>query len=881
MTLAAGEKLGRYEIRAKIGEGGMGEVYRAYDPKVNREVAIKILPASFSTDKDRLARFEQEAQAAGGLNHPNILIIHHIDTHVGAPYIVSELLEGETLRDRMGGVALPQRKAIDYALQMAHGLAAAHEKGIVHRDLKPENIFITKDGRLKILDFGLAKLTGADSGQPQTEVPTRRVNTDPGMVMGTIGYMSPEQVRGKPTDHRSDIFSFGAILYEMLSGRRAFRGESTADTISAILREDPLELSSTNQTVNPALERVVNHCLEKSPEERFNSARDLAFAIEALSGSATSSDATTVLAVLPASKRKRRETIAWSVAGVLLIACAVFALLYFWPRSVDKRQISFAIEMPEKASEIGQPAISPDGRMIVFQATTEGTRALFLRTIDSIVVQKLAGTDDGYLPFWSPDSRYIGFFGNNKLKKVDLNGGSPQTLCDAGNGIGGSWNREGTILFGSENHPLQRVSAAGGTATVVLPLGAEHKELDHEFPFFLPDGRHFLYYSWKGNRGAIEIFVGSLDGSRKMVFRNDSNVTYVAPGYLLFARENTLMAQLFDASKLELTGDPFPVMEHVAFTASGSYSHFSVSENGTLVFWKGTDVGRQLAWFDRSGKQIATVGPPGTYNDIMLSPDGARAAIQKIDGGNSDIWIMDLARGLPQRFTFSPNSEDNPSWSPDGNFLIYTSNMEGKTVFFRKNSSGAGSEERIYETASAIDDGTDWSADGKNLLFEDVGDKTLGDIWVLPLDGSAKAQPVLQSEFAQFHGRLSPDAHWIAYASIESGRPEVYVQSFPPAGGKWQVSTDGGAQPRWRRDGKELYFMSPDRKLMAVDVKLGATFEMGTPKPLFQTRVTNFTSPNRYDVTADGQRFLVNSSVEENSRNPLVVILNWAAGIKK
>ena len=859
----------------------MGEVWRARDPKLGRDVAIKVLPAALSTDKDRLARFEQEAQAAGALNHPNILVIYHIGTHEGAPYIVSELLEGETLRDRMGGAALPQRKAIDYALQMAQGLAAAHEKGIVHRDLKPENIFITKDGRVKILDFGLAKLTGADSGQSQAEAPTRRVNTDPGMVMGTIGYMSPEQVRGKPADHRSDIFSFGAILYEMLSGRRAFRGESTADTISAILREDPPELSSTNRGINPALERVVNHCLEKSPEERFNSARDLAFAIEALSGAATTSDATTVLAVLPAAKRKRRETAAWAVAGFLLIACATLGLLYFWPRAVDKRQISFAIEMPDKASEIAEPTISPDGRMIVFQATTEGTRGLFLRTIDSINVQRLAGTEDGYLPFWSPDNRYIGFFSNNRLKKVDLNGGSPQILCDAGSGFGGTWNRDGMILFGSEGHGLQRVSAAGGTATIVLPLDAEHKELDHDFPVFLPDGRHFLYYSWKGNRGAIEIYVGSLDGSRKMLFRNDSNVAYVAPGYLLFARENTLMAQMFDTSKLELIGDAFPVMENVAFSGANSYSHFSVSDNGTLVFWKGSDVGRQLAWFDRTGKQIATVGPPGTYNDIMLSPDGTRAAIQKIDGGNSDIWIMDLIRGVPLRFTFSPNSEDNPSWSPDGNFLIYTSNMEGKTVFFRKNSSGAGSEERIYETSSAIDDGTDWAADGKNLLFEDVGDKTLGDIWVLPLDGSAKARPVLQSEFAEFHGRLSPDAHWIAYASIESGRPEIYVQSFPPAGGKWQVSTGGGAQPRWRHDGKELYFMSPDRKIMAVDVKAGTTFEMGTPKPLFQTRVTNFTSPNRYDVTADGQRFLVNSSVEENSRNPLVVILNWVAGIKK
>jgi eukaryotic-like serine/threonine-protein kinase len=882
MNIASGTRLGHYEIHSKIGAGGMGEVYRAYDPRMNREVAIKVLPAALAASSDRLARFEQEAQAAGALNHPNILVVHHIDKHDGAPYIVSELLEGDTLRERMGGVALSPRKAIDYALQVAHGLAAAHEKGIVHRDLKPENVFITKDGRVKILDFGLAKLTGSDGSGSQAEAPTRRVNTDPGMVMGTIGYMSPEQVRGKPADHRSDIFSFGAILYEMLSGRRAFRGESTADTISAILREDPPDLSSTNRNINPALERVVNHCLEKSPEERFNSARDLAFALEALSGPATTAgDTATILTKLPAAKRKRGELIPWFIAGFLLIACAALALLYFWPRSVDQRPISFAIEMPDKATEISAPAISPDGRRIVLQATVDGKIALYLRTLDSTEIQPLRGTDNGYLPFWSADSRYIGFFADRKLKKIDSHGGSPQTLCDAPEASGGTWNRDGIILFAPLNSGLRRVSAAGGEATVVLPLDEATKEVEEDNPLFLPDGHHFLYYSYKGSRSAAEICVGSLDGSRKVVLRNDSNTAYVAPGYLLFARDNTVMAQTFDASKLEVTGEPFPVIENVAFSSNTSYSHFSVSETGTLVFWKGNDLGRQLIWVDRSGKQIAAVGPPGTYNDVMLSPDGTRAAMQRIDGGNSDIWIMDLVRGAPLRFTFSPKSEDNPSWSPDGNNLIYTSTAEGKTAFLRKNSSGNGTEEQLYQTDSAIDDGTDWSSDGKNLLFETFGEKTLGDIWVLPL-GGGNAYPLLNSEFAEFHARFSPDSRWIAYASTESGsRSEVYVQSFPPSGGKWQVSTSGGAQPRWRRDGKELYFIAPDKKLMAVDVKLGATFEMGTPKPLFQTQVSSFETPNRYDVSADGQRFLINSAVQETSRAPLVVILNWAAGIKK
>lgn len=859
----------------------MGEVYRAYDGAMHREVAIKVLPASLSADKERLARFEQEAQTAGSLNHPNILVIHHIETHEGAPYIVSELLEGETLRDRMGGVALSQRKTIDYALHLAQGLAAAHEKGIVHRDLKPENVFITNDGRVKILDFGLAKLTAPESGKSQTEVPTRRVNTDPGLVMGTVGYMSPEQVRGKPADHRSDIFSFGAIVYEMLSGRRAFRGESAADTISAILREDPPDLSTTNRGINPALERVVNHCLEKSPDERFNSARDLAFALEALSGPGTASEsATTVFPALPPSKRKRRELIAWAVAGVLLIACAVLALLYFPAKPLDTRQTSFAIEMPEKVTEVRTPVISPDGRMIVFQGVAEGRTALYLRSLNSINIQRLAGTDDGTGEFWSPDNRYLAFFSDNKLKKLDVTGGTPQTICAAVTALGGTWNRDGVIVFGLENQGLHRVSAAGGEPTLMLPLDTSRNEIDHEYPYFLPDGQHFLYYSFKGNRGTTEIYVGSLQGDRKFLLANDSNAAYVN-GYLVFAREFTLMAQAFDARKRELTGDPFTVMENVAFSPNSSYSHFSVSENGALVFSQGSQVGRQLTWFDRSGKQIATVGPPGSYNDTVLSPDGKRAALQRVDGGNSDVWIMDLVRGVPLRFTFGASSDDNPAWSSDGSFLFYTATSQDKTSFFKKNSSGAGNEELLYEATSAIDDGIDVSPDSKNLLFEVIGNLTSADVWVLPLDGSGKAYPLLASQFGESLAHFSPDGRWIAYTSTESGRPEVYVQNFPPTGGKWQVSTGGGAQPHWRRDGNELFYIASDRKLMAVSVKLGASFELGTPLPLFQTRVSSYTSPNRYDVSPDGQRFLVNSSVQEQSSAPMIVILNWAAGLKK
>jgi len=882
-TISPNTNIGQYTIVSKIGEGGMGEVYRARDSKLGREVAIKVLPAAFSEDGERLRRFEQEAQAASALNHPNILVIFHIGMHSGAPYIVSELLEGETLRERMGGVALPQRKVIDYGLQIAHGLAAAHTKGIVHRDLKPENVFITKDGRVKILDFGLAKLTGsADGIQSQTEVPTRRVDTDPGVVMGTLGYMSPEQLRGRPVDHRSDIFSFGAILYEMLSGKRAFRGESTADTMSSILREDPPDLSETNKTVSPALERVVHHCLEKNPEERFHSASDLAFAIEALSSSSALSGSTTALsAALPTPKRKRRELLAWAAAAFCLLAAIALGVLYLRRPTTEERSMRFVIALPEKATDVAVPVISPDGRTVAFVANVEGKRFIYIRPLDSITAQRVAGTDNATFPFWSPDNRYLAFFVENKLKKIEATGGSPQTICDVQSPGSGTWNREGMILFGAENSPILRVSASGGTAIPVLKLDESRKETSQYSPSFLPDGRHFLYQSWITTSEDSAIFVASLDGQdRKQLLKNDSNATYAA-GYLLFARESTLMAQPFDIAKLQLSGDPFPVSEQVIFTAQYSYSNFSISENGTLVFCNGSNTNRQLVWFDRNGKSLGAVGPPSEYNDVVLSPDEKRVATQNIVGGNSDIWLLDLARGLLSRFTFDPSTDDDPIWSPDGSAIAFSSTRNGRFDLYRKASGGGGNDELLLKSESDKE-GSDWSPDGRFILFTQHG-STSGepDIWALPLFGDGKPYPLPHSPFAEDQGYFSADGKWFAYTSNESGRSEVYVQSFPPSGGKWQVSTGGGAQPHWRRDGKELFYMAPDRKLMAVDIKIGSMLEISAPKALFQTQVIRYEAPNRYVVTGDGQRFLVNSPVEAGSQTPITVVVNWIASVKK
>jgi eukaryotic-like serine/threonine-protein kinase len=661
MTITAGTKLGRYEIRSKIGEGGMGEVYRAYDAAMHREVAIKLLPAELSTDKGRLARFEQEAQTAGALNHPNILVIHHIETHEGAPYIVSELLEGETLRPRLGRTALAQRRAIDYANQIAHGLAAAHERGIVHRDLKPDNIFITKDGRVKILDFGIAKLTQSEAIQSQTEIPTRRIDTDPGTVLGTVGYMSPEQLRGQSVDHRSDIFSFGAILYEMLSGRRAFQRESAPETMSAILNEDPADLSETNKNIAPALERVVHRCLEKNREARFHSASDLAFALEALSG-ATPISSQTVAMPSPFNPAKLNKLLPWIVAAVLaltLLGTLPFALSSLRRAPEHANVIRSTILPPEKTTfpSFSAFAVSPDGLRLAFSAPdASGHVMLWVRPLDALTAQPMPGTEGAGQPFWSPDSRFIGFFSQGKLKKIETAGGPPQTICDASGSRGGTWNRDGTIVFALSLGPLYRVSASGGASTPTTKLDESLGQTTHRWPWFLPDGHHFFYTALV-NPGQNEkggIYLGSLDSNeQRFILRGFTNAIY-ASGHLLFERDGTLMAQRFDEKSLQLIGDAFPITERVDFFAGTVRGSFSASENGVLIFQSGSEGTNQLVWFDRSGKQIGSVGEPGFYREAKLSPNGEKLAAASLNtqAGGLDIWLYELARNVPTRFTF-------------------------------------------------------------------------------------------------------------------------------------------------------------------------------------------------------------------------------------
>ena len=894
--LPSGTKLGRYEILSLLGEGGMGEVYRARDVKLKREVAVKVLPAAFSADTDRLRRFEQEAQAAGSLNHPNILAVYDVGSHEGAPYVVAELLEGETLREMLATGPLPQRKAISYATMLAHGLAAAHERGIIHRDLKPDNIFITKDDRVKILDFGLAKLLPPTGDEVvRSDVETIKAHTSAGTVMGTAGYMSPEQVRGQPVDQRSDIFSFGAVLYETISGRRAFHGDSAVESLNAILKEEPQDLSETNTRINPQLTNIVWRCLEKKPERRFHSAHDLSFALEALASSSDSSSRTEVPVGVAAVNDSRQlsvlrsSRVAWTIAGILALATLTMAALYFIRQpKPETRSIKLLVLPPEKTFLMaGQPPIiSPDGKTLAFVAMdVSGSAFLYVRPLDSLVARPLEGSESAYMPFWSPDSRSLGFFAKGKLKRVDLAGGQPTTLANATNARGGAWSRDGVIIYCPvPPSPLMRVSASGGEPTPINSDNLLQGGASRWLPFFLPDGRHYLYVARMAG-SEREVRVGVLDSNEsKSLLNAYSNAVYAPPGYLLYRRESTLVAHRFDADKLELMGEPIPIAEDVGFDATSYQGYFSASEDGVVVHHSGSAGLTQLTWVDRTGKQLGLIGEPADQGDLELSPDDSRLAFRRVDNrtGSISLWLIDIARGMPSRFTFEKTTDFSPIWSPDGGRIVFSSLRDGPPNLYQKVSSSAGNDEPLIKSLTAKIS-FDWSRDGRYILYGVVDPKTSWDLWTLSLDDPSKPVPFLQTNFDERGAKFSPNGRWVAYESNESGANEVCVRAFPVTAGKWQISITGGEQPRWRRDGKELFYISTDRKLMSVEVNTdGATFEHRAPTVLFGTRVGGIDTPgDYYSVTADGQRFVLNNLVAEAANTPITVVLNWTVDLKR
>ncbi len=885
MGLPPGTKLGPYQVLAPLGAGGMGEVYKARDTRLERTVAIKVLPQHLSASLEVRQRFEREAKTISQLSHPHICALYDVGNQDGVEYLVMEYLEGETLAERLLKGPLPTDQALRYGIEIADALDKAHRQGIVHRDLKPGNVMLTKSG-VKLLDFGLAKaVQPASSASALTSLPTEgQALTAEGTILGTFQYMAPEQLEGRESDARTDIFALGAVLYEMATGQKAFSGRSRASLIGAILKDEPPPISTVQPMTPPSLDRVVRTCLAKDPEERWQSAHDIKSELTwiAQSGSQAGVAAPVVAA------RRSRERVAWILAALFGIGLAVALSLSVlrWPKgSGEARVLKLSILPPEKGAFIpGMIALSPDGSRLAFVAAgADGKNLLWIRPLNALEPRPLPGTEGAYAPFWSPDGRFLGFFAERKLKKIEASGGPPQILCNltAIVGRGGTWNREGVILFASSpGGPLFRIPDAGGAATPVTKLDDARQENSHRWPVFLPDGRHFLFFARSRQKENRAIFVGSLDSKEiRFLMSGTSNVLFApvsvggSEGHLLFEREGWLVARKLDLRTLRFEGDPMPIAEKIKASDPLTAAMFTVSETGVLAYGKGTNTGPpRLLWFDRSGKRLGSIDSPGYCLDINLSPDGKHVALDVVnfEVGGRELWQTELTRGVASRLTLGDKMAWSPVWSPEGSRIAFASNSIGAAPdLYEKPSSGVGKEEPLFHS-DVSKFPVDWSADGRFLLFESRDPGSKSKLWILPLSGDRKPFPLLQTPFNEYLGAFSPDGHWIAYVSDESGRPEVYVQTFPISTAKWRVSTNGGTQPRWRRGGKEIFYLAPDSRIMAVSVAL---FEIGAT-PGIGLR-------HQYCVTSDGERFLVIRAAEPQETPPITVVLNWMEDLKK
>ena len=873
MSLSPGTRLGSYEILGPLGKGGMGEVYRARDTKLNRDVAIKILPELFALERDRITRFGREAQLLAALNHSHIAQIYGVEDTRDGHALVMELVPGQPLSELIPARGLPVPDALDLARQIGEGLEAAHEKGIIHRDLKPGNVMVTPDGQAKVLDFGLGKSLEPDGVSSLANSPTITVAaTQAGLLLGTAAYMAPEQAKGRTADKRSDVWAFGAVLYEMLTGRRAFEGEDVTDTLASILRGEP-DWTALPPEVPSHVRRVLQQCLQRDRKRRLHDIGDVLLALDQPDVAA----AAVVSAPAPARTPWRVHAL-WLIA-LFIVGAGIGAAVWRLRTPVMPSETRLDITMPPTTDPAF--AISPDARHLVFVAASKGQSMLWLRPLDTTVARPLPGTEGGTNPFWSPDSASIGFFASGRIKRLALAGGAPQTITEASTNPGAAWGPDNSILFSRAGAPgLLRIAASGGEVVPVtkLPPGA----LNELQPQFLADGKHFIFFR-SGAENVRGVYLAALgDANVTRLTDADAAARYIPPGWLAYGREGSLVARRFDVEQGVLTGEQVPLAGTVAFDRGRTA--LSASATGVFAYRGDLPVRRQLTWFDRKGAVLGTLGPvDDTLDGPDLSADGKRAAVYRTVQRQTDIWIIDALRTT--RFTFGPAGYTNwfPLWSPDGTRIGYFKSKPGDAAEMMKSSTGAGDETLIAKAPSTYFIGmTDWSRDGRFILV----DKAPVDIWVIPTAAGKQPFPFIDgTQYQERIARFSPDGRWVVFQSNESGRAEIYIRPFSESGatasgaGQWQVSTAGGAQPRWSRDGREVYWIAPDAKLMAAPITVsGNSVEPGTPVVLFQTRIFlgGLEEPHRgqYAIAPDG-RFLINTVLDDAASPPITVVQNW------
>jgi eukaryotic-like serine/threonine-protein kinase len=897
MALASGSRLGSYQIVDAIGAGGMGEVYRATDSHLKRSVAIKVLPASVAGDADRLARFQREAEVLAALNHPNIAAVYGLEKTPDLTALVMELVDGEDLSALIARGPIAAADALPIARQITEALEAAHEQGIIHRDLKPANIKVRADGTVKVLDFGLAKAmdpAGASSANAMHSPTLTARATEMGMILGTAAYMAPEQARGRAVDRRADIWAFGVVLYEMLSGRRAFDGDDISITLASVLKED-VDWRALPPDLPAPIGRLLRRCLEKDPRKRLSAIGDARLEIDEATRSPQQPDSPATSSSLAIADARRRERLAWIVAAVGTLVGVVALAALWWPRErpVAPQRIQFAVQTqadPGSVLSLDVPAISPDGRLLAFvsPATAGGAKVIWIRPIDALDARTLAGTEGGSKLFWSPDSRSIGYAADDRIYRVGADGGAPQMLCEMPNFSSAAWTRSGSILMttvgATMGGRLFTVSEQGGPPVEVTLAGAEGVAKYASWPFLLPDGRHFLYLGWAFNPDVRALYVGSLDGGAPVrLMQMESMAVYVDPGFLLFVRAGILFAQRFDARALELAGEPVRLADDVMTNRVMGRAAFSASDTGTLVYRTsgGTTSLSELAWVDRTGKVTATVGDARTYYQMRLSPDGRRVATSEgVPGSSNTLSVLDLGNGVASAVTDSQTLVNDQAWSPDGQTVAYEALADKRLQFF-KQVLGSQKPTRLFESPVTSKYLDDWSSDGKFLLFHLTKP---GQLFVVPVDGSTEPRLLLDS-IGIDEAHFSPDGKWIAYQITESNTYQVWVASFPAFEERRRVSPAGGGQPVWGRDGKELFYLTPTGKLMlvSVDRKAAGAIDFTAPVELFQSPLT---APalvlDQYAVSNDAQRFLfIRPRASTGVKPPITVVVNWAANLPR